>query len=85
MELWEANCVGLEHHSKSSVIGELVHHAVSLGYLRRRDEAPIMRRDHPYSSEHRWPWARDALGRWWPACIRIGSKQAFLPGPPIFT
>ena len=36
----EAIRVGLEQHSKSSVIGELVHHAASLGYLRRRKKGP---------------------------------------------
>ena len=38
----EAIRVGLDQHSKSSVIVELVHHAVSLGYLRGQEEGPIV-------------------------------------------
>jgi nitrogen PTS system EIIA component len=38
----EAIRVGLEQHSKSSVIVELGHHAVALGYLGRQEEGPIV-------------------------------------------
>ena len=38
----EAIRVGLEQHTKSAVIEELVHHAVALGYLPRQEERPII-------------------------------------------
>ncbi len=38
----EAIRVGLEQHTKSAVIEELVHHAVDLGYLPRQEEGPIV-------------------------------------------
>jgi nitrogen PTS system EIIA component len=38
----EAIRVGLQHHSKYTVIVDLVHHAAALGYLGRHEEGPIV-------------------------------------------